>query len=574
MVRKDHADVIYKSEAGKLKAIATEIKELQSKGQPVLVGTVSVEKSEALSRMLKEKGIRHNVLNAKNHEREAEIVAQAGRLGAVTIATNMAGRGTDILLGGNAENMAKTEVGALKGDATDEEKAEFAKKLEETTERLKKSCAVEREEVCKLGGLFILGTERHESRRIDNQLRGRAGRQGDPGASRFYLGFDDDLMRIFGQSAMLMRTVAAMDEDEPIATGLTTRVVESAQKKVEGHNYDIRKHLLEYDDAMNQQRKVVYAWRREVLSSTDLKPMVMDMAEDIAAEIAEDFFPGGKLRRSEGGQAMLDEQALNDAISSTFQTPTSFTEKEIVPFNHIGLKNLIRTNAETWYELKKKELGTEMIHQVERMVVLTTIDHLWKDHLLAMDHLREGIGLQGYAQKDPLVQYKKEGFRFFKMMMGQINGDVIRKLFSVRLAPSLEEELAREEQSIWNETSATQPSLDGGKAFAGIAPAPAPVANSAPPKKIQYQIGPDGSLIPTESGAAPARSEPTKPTPRMQAAPAVDLLAGRGPRRDIKMNMGAAGGGLSGASFSEAGRNDPCPCGSGKKYKKCHGANL
>ncbi len=569
--RLDHEDVIFKSAQGKFKAALEEIEALHKKGQPVLVGTVSVEKSEMISKMLKERGVRHNVLNAKNHEREAEIVAQAGRKGAVTIATNMAGRGTDILLGGNPENLSRMEVGNLPAEATEEEKAEHLLKQEKALEVWIKQCAAEREEVRSLGGLFILGTERHESRRIDNQLRGRAGRQGDPGESRFYLSFEDDLMRIFGQNEMLKRTVAAMEEDMPIEHKWTTKVIENAQKKVEGHNYDIRKHLLEYDDAMNQQRKVVYAWRREVLSSTELKAMVMDMADDITQEIADDFFPGGKLKRNDQGQVHLDEKALNDAISSTFQTPTSFKEKDIIPFNGEGLKKLIRTHAETWYDQKKKEMGPEMLHQVERMVVLTTIDHLWKDHLLAMDHLREGIGLQGYAQKDPLVQYKKEGFRYFKMMMGQINGDVIRKLYAVKLAPTLEEELKREEESIWNETSTFSPSGDGGNAFESLmqTPAPTPVPASAQ-KKVQYRIGPNGSLIPvTQDNAL---------VPVAAPQPAVDLMAGRGPRMDMKMNLGPAGTSAGSPArsneFSSAGRNDPCPCGSGKKFKKCHGVNL
>jgi len=579
ILRVDHDDVIYKSAQGKFKAALDEIETLHKKGQPVLVGTVSVEKSELLSKMLKERGVKHNVLNAKNHEREADIVAQAGRKGAVTIATNMAGRGTDILLGGNPENLAKMEIGPLAPEASEEEKAEHQKKYEEALARWKDKCASEREEVRSLGGLFILGTERHESRRIDNQLRGRAGRQGDPGESRFYLSFDDDLMRIFGQSELLKRTVAAMEEDLPIEHRLISRQIEGAQKKVEGHNYDIRKHLLEYDDAMNQQRKVVYSWRKEVLSSSDLKPMVMDMAEEIAQEIADDFFPGGKLRKNDQGLPSLDEKALNDAISSTFQTFTQFKEKEIIPFNGQGLVKLIRQNAETWYDLKKKEMGAEMLHQVERMVVLTTIDHLWKDHLLAMDHLREGIGLQGYAQKDPLVQYKKEGFRFFKMMIGQINGDVIRKLYAVKLAPTLEEDLRREEESIWHETATQQPSVDGGSAFSNLPLATAPVVGR-PQNKVQYRVGPDGNLVPVSGSGTPAQpAAASAPTPAPQAQrPGVDLLASRGPRRDIRLNLGPAGtvGGGTGVQdeFANAGRNDPCPCGSGKKFKKCHGANL
>ncbi|GAF72606.1 unnamed protein product, partial [marine sediment metagenome] len=294
MVRSDHADVIFKSEAGKLKAIATEIKQLQEKGQPVLVGTVSVEKSEKLSHLLKREGIKHHVLNAKQHEREAEIVAQAGRKGALTISTNMAGRGTDILLGGNPESLAKAEMGTLDPKATPEEKTEFEKKHAEALTKWQHKCQKEKEEVLQLGGLFILGTERHESRRIDNQLRGRAGRQGDPGESRFYLSLDDDLMRIFGG----VNIGRFMEEDMPIEHRLITKAIANAQRKVEGHNYDIRKHLLEYDDVMNQQRKVVYAWRKEVLARDNLREMIFSMVEELAGAIAEDFFPNGKLKRT------------------------------------------------------------------------------------------------------------------------------------------------------------------------------------------------------------------------------------------------------------------------------------
>jgi preprotein translocase subunit SecA len=425
MIRKDHADIIFKSESGKLKATLDEIKRLQEKKQPVLVGTISVEKSEKLSALLHREKIPHHVLNAKQHDREAEIIAQAGRKAALTISTNMAGRGTDILLGGNPEALAKAQMDPLKEDATSEEKEAYEKKWKELLEHWQKKCLQEREEVKALGGLFILGTERHESRRIDNQLRGRAGRQGDPGESRFYLSLDDDLMRIFGA----VNIARFMEEDMPIEHRWITKAIENAQRKVEGHHYDVRKHLLEYDDVMNQQRKVVYAWRKEVLSRKNLQEMIFSMTEELSGAIAEDFLPSQSSDRR--NKEALNLQELSNAMEITFQAPRDFSWEEIRSMNTISLKNAIFTHVKESYLQKEKAMGSEQMAQIEKFILLTTIDHLWKDHLLAMDHLREGIGLQGYGQKDPLVEYKKQGFGFFEMMMNQITGDVVRKLFAV-----------------------------------------------------------------------------------------------------------------------------------------------
>jgi len=565
--RVDNADVIYKSHTAKFKAVVAEIKRLHEKGQPVLVGTVSVEKSEVIAQMLKREGIPHNVLNAKQHEREADIVAQAGRKGAVTIATNMAGRGTDILLGGNPENLAKMQVGLLPPQATDEEKTTHEQALETALTQWKEKCEKERAEIKELGGLFILGTERHESRRIDNQLRGRSGRQGDPGESRFYLSFEDDLLRIFGQNELLRRSVAAMEEDVPLEHNLTTRAIADAQKKVEGHNYDIRKHLLEYDDVMNQQRKVIYALRKEVLKRESLQEMVLSMSDELAEEISEDFFPGGKLRK-ENGQANLDEKALNDAVNTTFQTHSTYSDKDIVPFNHEGLRKLINQIAEKQYLAKKSELGDEAFHQIERMVLLTTVDHLWKDHLLAMDHLREGIGLQGYAQKDPLIAYKKEGFRFFQMMMGQITGDVVRKLFSVHIEH--EPELSDRE---YESTSDDLPAPAFAPALGTGETPTLPNLNSAPRNKIQYEIGPDGSLIAVGNDEGKAGTSSPAFAPMPASLPPSQMTLSRGPLPGLGAEAQPLMGGSEPLSdVDKAGRNEPCPCGSGKKYKKCHGA--
>jgi preprotein translocase subunit SecA len=564
MVRMDQQDLIYKSQMAKFKAIVQELKRLHEKGQPVLVGTVSVEKSEMLSQMLKKDGVRHNVLNAKQHEREADIVAQAGRKGAVTIATNMAGRGTDILLGGKAENLARMEIGALKSEATDEEIAEHEAKFKELLAKWKVKCAEERKEVAALGGLYILGTERHESRRIDNQLRGRAGRQGDAGESRFYLSFEDDLLRIFGQSDLLKRTVAAMEEEAPIEHPWTSRAIENAQKKVEGHNYDIRKHLLEYDDVMNQQRKVIYAWRKEVLASNNLREMVMGLTEEVAGNIGEEFFPNGRLKRGDDGSNVLNIREVNEAISTVLQFDAEVKESDISPYDNKGLAQLIMRIAESRYQQKESSMGLEIVRQIEKMVLLTTIDSLWKDHLLAMDHLRDGIGLQGYGQKDPLMAYKKEGFKFFQMMMDQITGDVVRKLFAVQIEGT--------------DREATPPFI------------PSPFAQAPDPQAIQYNIAPDGSLIAANPGIL--GSEPMGQQPPAGAYPgqgqsghqrtAAEFDLANFAKQPKKMTLSHAELGLGGqvvnpgnqaapGGFDKAGRNDPCPCGSGKKFKKCHG---
>ncbi len=498
-IRKDEADTIYKSDSSKVKAILEEIKTAHEKGQPVLVGTISVDKSEQLAKSLKSMGIRHSVLNAKQHEREAEIVAQAGRKGSVTISTNMAGRGTDILLGGNPEFLARQATGTLKSDATEEEIREWQNRLEENRVKWEASVAKEREEVLGLGGLYIVGTERHESRRIDNQLRGRAGRQGDPGKSKFYLSLDDDLMRIFGG----VNIKRFMEDDLPIEHPWITKSIENAQKKVEGHNYDIRKHLLEYDDVMNQQRKVVYAWRREVLARDHLREMVFSMTGEIVNAICEDFFPGGKLRRIDGSSS-LDLKELNEAVAVTFQVHAAITENDISPMNGEGLRTLLLRIAEEAYSAKERMYSPDLMRQVEKMVLLGTIDHLWKDHLLAMDHLRDGIGLQGYGQKDPLVEYKKQGFRFFEMMMAQITGDVVRKLFAVQITPGAESAVSE-------------------------------------PEEIHEESIPDA------------------PVPRLPSAR--EALSGRKPLPP-------------GIDLARIGRNDDCPCGSQKKFKKCHGAHL
>ena len=442
MIRTDFPDVIYKTRREKFEAALDEIADLHRRGQPVLVGTISIDVSEALSKKLKKRGVPHEVLNAKNHEKEAEIIAQAGQKGAVTISTNMAGRGTDIVLG---------------------------------------------EGVTDLGGLHILGTERHESRRIDNQLRGRSGRQGDPGSSRFYLALEDDLLRIFGGERITgIMEKLGMDEGEPIEHNLISRAIENAQSKVEAHNFDIRKHLLEYDDVMNQQREVIYKQRRELLEGKSLRSAVGEMIRDKAEQIAWQFASDDR------GVEDWDFDGLNDAVYKQFNLRLPKADDDTLDgLTPDGLAQMINEEALKAYEEKANAVGGEEFRQLERIVMLQTVDSLWKDHLLSMDHLKEGIGLRGYAQQNPLIVYKKEGFELFQDMIDRIKEETLGILFRVQLAePDKIEEMQKTQQ---------QPMFF--------------------------------------SGSEPAQTK-KKPVRR---------------------------------SKKKVGRNDPCPCGSGKKYKKCCG---
>jgi len=412
--RNDQDDVVYKNERAKYQAIAKDIQERHAKGQPILVGTVSIEKSELLSNFLKQEKIRHEVLNAKHHEREAEIIAQAGRLGSVTLATNMAGRGTDIILGGNPENLAKKESGEIEGH---EFEASFA--------AWKATCEDEKKKVLAAGGLYIIGTERHESRRIDNQLRGRAGRQGDPGESRFYLSLEDNLMRIFN-GEMIQKVMERLNvpEEEPITAGMVTRSIEGAQKKVEGHNFDIRKHLLEYDDVMNKQRIIIYGLRRKILSAESLTNEYKEFLGDVLSEILDQTLVQGQPVTEESSQS------LNAALESVFAvkidmgTMSGASESQLIEAATQLVSNSVEKQAQ--------HLG-DFLPQIQKMLWLQTIDHRWKEHLHFVDRLREGIGLRGYAQKDPVVEYKKEAFNAFESLLGSIKREVAEKYMRVQI---------------------------------------------------------------------------------------------------------------------------------------------
>ena len=435
MIRKDYSDIIYKNENVKFNAVIEDIKQSHAKGQPVLIGTVSIDKSEKLSRMLDKAGIPHEVLNAKYHEKEAQIIAQAGKFGAVTIATNMAGRGTDIMLGGNSEYLAKEEMRKLKysdeeiedasaHNATDDKTIIAAReKFAELEKKYDEQIKEEKQKVIDAGGLKIIGTQRHESRRIDNQLRGRSGRQGDPGESRFYIGLDDDLMKIFGGDLVtkVYNTLGA-DENMPIESRLISKAVENAQKKVEGRNFSVRKNVLQYDDVMNVQRTVIYAQRRDVLDGKDLKENILKMI-DSAIEIVVDshIVPG--------------EDVNIEALAQDIQTTLGISDVNSLKAGNFDKNNVVNElieKAHQIYEAKEQEFGEENLRELERVVMLKIVDQKWMDHIDNMDELKKGIGLQGYGQKDPVVQYRLEGTEMFDAMIEDIRMDVAKILLNIR----------------------------------------------------------------------------------------------------------------------------------------------
>ena len=500
VIRVDHEDLVFKNEKGKYHAVIEQIKECHAKGQPVLVGTVTIDKSELLSNMLKRQGIKHVVLNAKYHEKEAEIVAQAGKKGAVTIATNMAGRGTDIKLGGNDEYLAKTDMRKMGfteeliaeadgyGDTDNEEILNARKTFHELVEKYKPVIAAEAEEVRAAGGLFILGTERHESRRIDNQLRGRSGRQGDPGESRFFLSLEDDIMRLFGgERIQRMMEALKIEDDMPIETKLLTNSIESAQKKVEGRNFSIRRSVLQFDDVMNRQRELIYSQRAKVLDGENLRGYIMDMLRDNITETANLYLSDETIHDS------WNVAGLRDHYLGFFTEPgdLEFTANELGGMEKKDIVDILYKKAVAKYEEKEQEIGPDRMREVERVVLLRNVDSKWMDHIDAMEELRKGIYLRSYAQRDPVVEYRIEGFDMFDEMVAAIREDTVKMLLTVRLR-NPEEEPKREQ--VANPTTASH-------------------------------------------GDDTVKKQPVRKT-----------------------------------AAQKVGRNDPCPCGSGKKYKKCCGA--
>ncbi|MDR3752901.1 MAG: preprotein translocase subunit SecA [Terracidiphilus sp.] len=561
MRRLENSDVVFRTEKEKYKAVADNIAELHEKGQPALVGTTSIEKSERLSAILQKKGVKHVVLNAKFHEREAEIVAQAGRLGMVTISTNMAGRGTDILLGGNPDFMTRKELvdkkkaraisvaeGAInpmapagfqrfyyQGQEFEISHAEWV----ETNEVHAAAAQKDHEAVIAAGGLFILGTERHESRRIDNQLRGRAGRQGDPGESRFFLSLEDDLMRIFAKqwvSTLLERL--GMEEGVPIESRMISKRIEGAQKAVEAQNFEARKHLLEYDDVMNKQREAVYGLRRQLLEGVEQRELIL---EDYVGGILSSLLDEYCNERTRPDQ--WDFKGLGEKLVDHFGFSLAGSGIKYEELSRHELGEEIFAKLTESYEAKEKILGAGTMRYHERMVMLSVIDGLWKDHLLSMDHLKEGINLRGYAQKDPLVEYKRESFELFEAMMLKFQEDTARFLFRMQI-------LGPDGQPV---TEAVRPR--------GPVPSAPPVASAARPVAAD-----DGA--PREI-AIPARAPST-------TIDQIEKEFARKKERELAAASRAGAGESSQPSQrrtgEKVGRNDPCPCGSGKKYKKCHGA--
>ncbi len=526
MIRDDRSDLVYRTSPEKWNAVVEEIQDCQKHGQPVLVGTVSIENSEMLSRLLKRNRVQHVVLNAKYHEREASIVAQAGRRGAVTIATNMAGRGTDIVLGGNPEQLAQGEVDPGKDPEG------FAEALA----RYKELCAAEREEVVAAGGVHILGTERHESRRIDNQLRGRSGRQGDPGSSRFYLSLQDDLMRIFASDRVqaLMKRLG-MEEGVPIEAGMVNRAIERAQTQVEGRNFEIRKNLLEYDDVMNKQREAIYELRRDILLGREGRDYVMKIARDVVDYLIERHCP-----------AKLDPRDWKlDEMRSDMRAYFDLDETDLgEPLDELGteeLQDAIIGAAERSYSEKEETHGADALRAAERHHMLRVVDTAWKDHLLALDHLKEGIGLRGYGQRDPKNEYKRESYELFTEMKERTEDTIIKDLF--RLRPVSAEEVAELERR----RRALRPQSMRFRH-------PSAFGLPAPPAGPQPGAGPG---IPGMPGGGPPGPGPGGfPPPQGPAGPP---MRPRKPRTVVRPQ-------------AKVGRNAPCPCGSGKKYKKCCGA--
>jgi preprotein translocase subunit SecA len=562
LLRVENSDVVFRTEKEKYTAVADNIAELNEKKQPVLVGTTSIEKSERLSAILQRRGVRHVVLNAKFHEREAEIVAQAGRLGSVTIATNMAGRGTDILLGGNADFMTRQDLvkkaharsisvaeGAInpmappgflrfyyQGQEFEVSEADWAA----VNQAYAPAVAKEHEEVIQAGGLFILGTERHESRRIDNQLRGRAGRQGDPGESRFYLSLEDDLMRIFAkQWVSVLLEKLGMEEGVPIESRMISNRIEAAQKAVEAQNFESRKHLLEYDDVMNKQREAVYGLRRQLLEGVEQRELILeDYVGGILSGILDEFAPENV------HPDQWNVKGIEDRLMTQFGFSMAQSGINPLELARHELGDEIFEKLKENYEAKEKILGAETMRYHERMVMLSVIDGLWKDHLLGMDHLKEGIGLRGYAQQDPLVAYKRESFDMFEAMMLKFQEDTVRFLFRMQIVDS-----------------------DG-----------RPV-NAAPSPRREVPAAPAVASA-EQRRSAPVLQAPEREIAIPTRAPSttIDQLEKefeRKKKRELEaasLAGGSNGGGTNQRRSGEkVGRNDPCPCGSGKKFKKCHG---
>jgi preprotein translocase subunit SecA len=521
VIRADEDDVVYKTQAEKFRAVLDEIEAVHERGQPALVGTVSVEKSEIVSRLLRQRGITHEVLNARNHARESQIIVSAGRKGSVTISTNMAGRGTDIKLGGDPEAMAWEEVGRDKA----EDSAEFIAAFE----KFKAQCEPEKQEVLELGGLYVIGTERHESRRIDNQLRGRSGRQGDPGRSRFFLALDDDLLRIFqGDKLIGWMEKMGLEDDEAIEHRWINKSIEDAQKKVEGHNFNIRKNLLEYDDVMNLQRRSIYDMRRKALLGEGIRDMVAEALSNLVDDIMDETIPEGAHPES------WDVETFRDRAEKILLVEFEEDDTEIRDHAWEELRQRLRAEATERYDAKEEEVGEDQLRQVERMLLLQFSDQYWKDHLLAMDRLRDGIGLRGYGQRNPLLEYKREGTDMFRLMNSLRDESVVSRV--LRMEPQEEGAVPPVSKQAARQLAAALPGSAQDDVVAPPAPAPAPAAPALTMDQVRRQLA-------------------------QQQAAAAATAAPRAPEKGIAAKRFGIAQGIK--------RNDPCPCGSGQKFKKC-----
>ncbi len=597
MIRIDQPDLVYKNEDGKFAAVVEDIVERHAKGQPVLVGTTSVEKSERLSQLLKRAGVPHDVLNAKEHAREASIVAQAGRKGAVTVATNMAGRGTDIMLGGNAEFLAVLEMSERGLDAA-EDPEEYEAVWPEVLEKANAAVAAEHDEVVSLGGLYVLGTERHESRRIDNQLRGRSGRQGDPGESRFYLSMQDDLMRLFNSGlAQSMMNRAGFPDDVPLESKMVTRGIQSAQSQVEARNFEIRKNVLKYDDVLSRQRSVIYAERRRVLEGEDLHEQVQHFLTDVTTDYVNSA-------TAEGNPEEWDLEALWTALKSVY--PVSITPEDVVE-EAGGLSSLDRdmvlrellSDARVAYEAREEQLGSPAMRQLERRVVLSVLDRKWREHLYEMDYLKEGIGLRAMAQRDPLVEYQREGFQLFQAMTEAIKEESVGYLFNLEV--QVQQPGAAAAPSVTATGAAEVAQSAAAQAVAASGGAPAPVAPTQPAPSVPARpdtapgaepaeetrpsapAGPKQAEVPAAFGGADepvllakGLDTPRRPQNLQYSAPSEDgstSVAGESRKARRALHGEASSAESDGRTFPGTPRNAQCPCGSGKKYKLCHGLN-
>jgi preprotein translocase subunit SecA len=548
MIRLDQPDVVYQTEQAKFDALVKDIADRHDVGQPVLVGTVSVEKSEVLSRMLKRAGVPHEVLNAKHHEREAAIVAQAGRKGAVTVATNMAGRGTDIMLGGNPEFLADLEL-HQRGLSPAETPEDFEAAWPEAVEKSRRAVAEEHEEVVALGGLYVLGTERHESRRIDNQLRGRSGRQGDPGESRFYLSFEDDLMRRFnGDRVAQFLEWAKTGPDVPIESKTVSRSIRSAQTQVEALNFEMRKDLLKYDDVMNRQREVVYSERHRVLAGEDLHEQVRNMVDEVVADYV-------AKATSEGFAEEWDLDQLWTAFRRLYPVRATVEQLEdeeggLHALTAETITERMQEDAQTAYDRREEELTPEVMRELERRVVLSVLDSKWREHLYEMDYLQSGIHMRGHAQRDPLVEYQREGFELFTAMMDAIKEESVGNLFTLQV--EVQESPITGEAGPNGEWIGPQVNALGGQLQDAV---PLPAFD-----KMPEPAAPEQPSLPA-AFASRGLAQPKRPDRLSYSAPSED-----GSGQSVRTSDSA-----SSADFSKVGRNEPCPCGSGKKFKLCHG---